>query len=327
METQVVDVPVASKQVPPENPNLNETDDVFEAATQAINENDETAKPQPKRLTVITGESNDVANTPPWSMAALLDDKRIERLEKEKAEREANKKKEKLKKHRFLFSTSSEEDDDDDDTDLEIDLPKPTERFAVMPAKENLKRYPLDNDDKEIPLKKSKTNAHDNEASIAAKILKRRISVKVSNNEVEDYFKTFDDSKKKTRETKTANEDVPQRRNLRKKATETPEPEPEPPASKRSKRLESNRSPNLRSKKEKVKGDTLRTRSTLQNKTKDMDAEPYIVSNEFDLIAFVLALSLILILFSIYQFTLMFVLFCSSIDVIFCCSAEAKTSC
>lgn len=187
-------------------------------STQVMDESNICAKQPLKRFPAVATQCTQPANTPEWSIAARLPEAEIERFEKQQAElkKSNNKKTKRLRKHRFLFATSSDEDfddeeDDDDDDDLEFDFEKPTERKVVMPAKVAVRRknthYHDDDDDedddddvdghrqstvnskpvvssnKDSPKQPLKRN-HDVSSLIPDKMKKRRLSVKVSRDEV-----------------------------------------------------------------------------------------------------------------------------------------------
>lgn len=245
METQIFEAPGATKPVSAENNDPNESD-IFGMATQMIDEPDDLPTVQTKRIPAVVTQLSQPANTPEWSMAARLSNAEIEQFEKQLAESEAAKKKQKLKKHRFLFATSSdEEDQDDDDDDLDFDIAKPQERIrvtTVAPAKEieeeeieevaTLKRVSSNQHDKEVPAKKPKPN--DVSSATTAKILARRVSVKLSREEVRRHIAEDEAAIKpkkvsrlasktsKTVETKPAKVDAPEQRSLRQKKTDSP---------------------------------------------------------------------------------------------------------
>lgn len=219
MDTQIIE--------PQQIADLNGSD-IFEVATQMIAEPETPAKIQNKRGPLIVTQCSQAVNTPEWSMAARIPNAQIDQYEKERAELEAaKKKKQKLQKHRFLFATSSdEEDENDEDEDLEFDLPKPTERI-IAPSKvkepdeilddnnqvDNLKRTAAKITGQAVPAKKAKLIDPE-----PAKILTRRISVKLRRGEVERHLEeeARNRSKKSSRESsKSAKEAAEKKKDVR----------------------------------------------------------------------------------------------------------------
>lgn len=119
--------------------NSEETEDeIYDMATQMMTD---AAPAVSKRISFLAMQSNEPANTPPWSMAARLSNDAIEQFEKQKKAELKEAAKQKLKKRRYLFNTTSDEEDDDnddDDSDLEFDLGTPGARISSLSAiKEN----------------------------------------------------------------------------------------------------------------------------------------------------------------------------------------------
>lgn len=213
MDTQIIEPEISTRPSSPGHPDLNGSD-IFDMATQMIDETEAPAKIRNKRVPLVITQCSQAINTPEWSLVARIPNAQIDKYEKERAELEADKKKkQKLKKHRFLFATSSDEEDEDaDDEDLEFDLPKPTERI-VAPSKvkepeevidennpmDNLKRTASKINDQVVPAKKAKLIELD-----PAKILRRRVSVKLQRGEVERHMleEAQNRSKKSSRESR-----------------------------------------------------------------------------------------------------------------------------
>lgn len=130
-------------------------------------------------------------------MAARVSNDELDMIEMQ--EKAVQKKIEKAKKIRHLFSSSSDEDENDDD--LEFDLPNLVQQEP--PKRSRKQANASDSDDaydrnEDSVLKKSKV---DNIQTIPKKVQLRRVSVKVSRDEVSKILETKMEKSNKTKNT------------------------------------------------------------------------------------------------------------------------------
>lgn len=123
-------------------------------------------------------------------MAARITNAQIDQFEHELAQRE--KKRENLKKQRYLFSS-----DEEDNDDLEFDLPKPVSpKMNTSSNRSSIDKMKRSANDDNEPLAKKPSKHID----LLASITKRRVSISLSQTEVNKYLQKEANNPKTSRQ-------------------------------------------------------------------------------------------------------------------------------